>query len=69
MCWYNGIGNVEDLPRLVLIDEECENRNVVPDGGVLARNINRKKKPVVSHAYCVHSMKNAKGEIFSSISI
>ena len=47
----DGIGNVEDLHRLVLIDEECENCNVVADGGELTRNINKKKKPVVSLAY------------------
>ena len=47
----NAIGNVEDLPRLVFIDEECEDLKVVVDGGELARNINKKKKPVTLQAY------------------
>ena len=38
------IGNLEDLPRLVLINEEWENFIVVNDGGELTRNINQKKK-------------------------
>ena len=47
----DGIGNVEDLHRLVLIDEEYDNCNVVADGGELTRNINKKKKHVVSLVY------------------
>ena len=35
------IGNLEDSPRFVFIDEECENLIVVNDGG---KNINQKKK-------------------------
>ena len=35
----NHIGNLEDSPRLVFIDEECENLIVVNDGGELTRNI------------------------------
>ena len=38
------IGNLEDSPRLVFIDEECGNLIVVIDGGKLTRNINQKKK-------------------------
>ena len=38
------IGNLEDSPRPVFIDEECGNLIVVHDGGELARNINQKKK-------------------------
>ena len=38
------IGNLEDLPRLVFNDEECENLTVVNDGGEFTRNINQKKK-------------------------
>ena len=45
------IGNVEDLLRLMFLDEECENLKVVFDGGVLTRNINKKKKRVVLQAY------------------
>ena len=38
------IANLEDSPRFVFIDEECENLIVVNDGGELTRNINQKKK-------------------------
>ena len=41
------IGNLEDSPRLVFIDEECGNLIVVNDGGELTRNINQKKKSVL----------------------
>ena len=40
----DGIGNLEDWNRLVLIDEKCGNFIVVSDGGKLTRNINQKKK-------------------------
>ena len=33
------IGNSEDLPRLVFIDEKCGNLIVVNDGGELTANI------------------------------
>ena len=39
----DNIGNLKDSPRLVFIDEECENLIVVNDGGELTRNINQKK--------------------------
>ena len=42
----DSIGNVENLPRLVLIDKERENCNVVADGRKLTRNINKKKETV-----------------------
>ena len=38
------IGNLEDSPRLVFIDEEYGNLIVVNDGRGLNRNINQKKK-------------------------
>ena len=38
------IGNLEDSPRFVFIDEGCENLIVVNDAGELTRNINQKKK-------------------------
>ena len=38
------IGNLEDSPRLVFINEECENLIVVNDGEELTRNINQTKK-------------------------
>ena len=37
-------GNLEDSPRLVFINEECENLIVFNDGGELTRNLNQKKK-------------------------
>ena len=43
----DNIGNLEDSPRLVFIDEECENLIVVNDGGEITRNINLKKKSEV----------------------
>ena len=47
----DGIGNLENLLRLVLINEDCENPKIVLDGRELARNINQKKKPDVLRAY------------------
>ena len=38
------IRNLEDSPRLVFINEECENLIVVNDDGELTRNIKQKKK-------------------------
>ena len=46
----DGIGNLEDLLRLVLINEESRNLKVVVDGGELAKNINEKKNPDVLQA-------------------
>ena len=40
----DGIGNLEDSPGFVFIDEECENLIEVNDGGELSRNTNQKKK-------------------------
>ena len=45
------IGKIEELPRLLFIDEECGNRKVFVDGGQLTRNINKKEKSVVLPAY------------------
>ena len=41
------IGNLEDLPRLVFIDQECGNLVVVNDDGELPRNISQKKSDVL----------------------
>ena len=46
-----GIGKLVDLPRLMFIDEECENLKVVVDGGELTRNNGRKKSSEVLQAY------------------
>ena len=40
-------GNLEDSPRLVLINEECGNLIVVNDGGELTENISQKKADVL----------------------
>ena len=44
------IVNLEDLLRLVLINEECGNPKVVVDGGELTGNINQMKKPDILQA-------------------
>ena len=44
-------GNLEDLLRVVFIDEECRNLKVVIDSGKLIRNINQKKKSHVLRAF------------------
>ena len=36
------IGNLEDSPRLMFIDEECQKLLVVNGGAKLTRNINQK---------------------------
>ena len=41
------IGNLEDSPRLVFINEECGNLIVVNDGGELTENISQKKADVL----------------------
>ena len=46
----DGIGNLQDLLRLVLINEESRNLKLVVDGGELAKNINEKKNPDVLQA-------------------
>ena len=38
-----GLRNLVDLPRLILIDEECGNLKLVVDGWEFTRNKNRKK--------------------------
>ena len=45
----DGIGNIEDLLRLVIIHEECGNLKVFVDGVELT--INKKKKQGVQQAY------------------
>ena len=63
------IGDLENLPRFVFIDEECGNLKVVNDGGELTRNINQKKKSDVSQEPVdVHSVTNI-GESISSVTM
>ena len=48
----DGIGNLVDLPGLIMfIDEKCENLKVVVDGRELTRNHNRKRRSEVLQAY------------------
>ena len=61
------IGNLEDSPRLVFIEEERENLN---DGGELTRNINQKKKSGILQWFIdIHYLKNVAGERISSITL
>ena len=62
----NDIGNLEDLLKVVFIDEKCGNLKVVIDAGELTRNINQKKKLHVLQD--LQFVKNATGEGISSIS-
>ena len=56
------IGNIEDSPRLVFIDEECGNLIVV--------HINQKKKSdVLQSLIGVHSAKNVVGESIYSVAM
>ena len=41
------IGNLEDSPRLVFINEECGNLIVVNDGGELTENISQNNSEVL----------------------
>ena len=45
------IGNLVDLPALMLIDEECGNFKVVVDDGERTINNNRKKSSKVLQTY------------------
>ena len=60
------IKNYQDLPRFVLIDEDCENLNL--NGGELTRNINQRKKSDVSQQPVdVQFVENVDESIFSMI--
>ena len=43
----NDIGNLETLPRLAFINEECGDLIVVNDGGKRTDNISQKKSDVI----------------------
>ena len=43
--------NLENLRRLVFIEKECGNTDVVTDGRELARNITRKRIAIVLKVY------------------
>ena len=56
------------LPRSVFINEECENRKVVNDGGELTRDINQNKSDVSQKTVDVYSVIKS-GESISSITM
>ena len=62
------IGNLEDSPRLVFIDEECGNLIVVNDSGELTENISQKKADVLQQPINVYLVTNVAGESISSVS-
>ena len=62
------IGDFQDSPRLVFIDEECGNLTAVKDGRELARNINQKKNfDILQYPKDVHSVRNFVGESIYSV--
>ena len=66
----DGIGNLEDSPRLVFIDKECGNLIVGNDNRTLTRNINQNKKSdVLQKPIDVQSVANIVGESISSVTM
>ena len=68
----DGIGHLEDSPRFVFINDECENLIVVNDCGEFTRNISQKKKSSVLHRLFhvdIHNVTNAVGESISSVTM
>ena len=63
----DGIGNFEDLLRVVFIDEECGNLKVVINGGNLTININGRSQTFYERID-LQSVTNAVGKGISSIS-
>ena len=61
------IGNLEDSPRLVFINEECGNLTVVNGGGEPTENINRKRQMYYDSLLNVHSVTNVVGGSISSV--
>ena len=61
------MANLEDLPRLVFIDEEWKNLTVVVDG--LLEILSKRKSQSFYKSIDVHYVTNAKGEIVSSKSM
>ena len=59
-------GNLEDLLRVVFIDEECGNLKVVNDGGELTRNIKQKKKSDFLRCLYIYTLANDAGGSISS---
>ena len=64
------IGNLEDSPRLVFIDQEYKNVIVANDVGELTRNINQKKKSeVLQQSIDVHYLTDVAGDLSSPITM
>ena len=63
----NGIGNLDDLLKLMLINQDCWNPHVVVDGGEVARYINQQKKPDVLPVCSCPICDNAIDKSISSI--
>ena len=65
------IGNLGDSPRLVFINEECENLiENLNAGGELTRNINQQKNlEVLQQSIDVYYLTNAAGELISQITM
>ena len=61
------IGNLEDSPRLLFIDEECGNLIVVNDGEERTGNISQKKSDVLQQPIDAHSVTNVVSESISSV--
>ena len=66
----DNIGNLKDPPRLMFINEKCEDLILVNDGGKLTRNINQKKKSdILQYSIDVHYVTNAVGKSISSVTM
>ena len=63
----NGIGNLGDWLKLMLINQDCWNPHVVVDGGEVARYINQQKKPDVLPVCSCPICDNAIDKSISSI--
>ena len=63
----DGIGNLEDSPSLVLINEECGNLIVANDGRELTENISRKRQTIYNSLWMSAQWQNVVGESISSV--
>ena len=63
----DGIGNLEDSPSLVLINEECGNLIVANDGRELTENISRKRQTIYNSLWMSAQWQNVVGESISLV--
>ena len=63
----DGIGNLEDSPSLVLINEECGNLIVANDGRELTENISRKRQTIYNSLWMSAQWQNVVAESISSV--